>query len=1205
MTQKKADNWNPATVNDYATAEQNGANRWKEYANLESGTSSFEIAFDSASGDNHTDLLKWYLAYVGLTTVDAINGTNGATRYTDLTEIDLYIKAVDSYGNVGYGRKTVQVDPQGDKPTVTITYPLADSTLGGAIPIMGTAIDNVSADNVMVLMDMNYDGKWNKADIDAINALTPAPSWRTWGKFDLNPSTEKYEWTDLTYSQINSETSAFETNDVRWTKYGIKRSVNNASWSFTANQGGELNPTDSARRNIAIWVYSTDTDGNSSQINLTDHTKMPYVSFIIDKDTPQITNEYLVQYDNSGIFTDAHVTAKYAYTKDMSIKGEWYYEADMTDESGLEKVTRYTIADGASVDSVEMTAAGTYEGGAIVLSTIEHGYHIRMKVGTNASDAVVYQNWKIACQESDGQHLTGESEIALNVDNKAPDVIEEGDFYNMGQAVTIAGHDYRRVTNENGFFTFGTQAKEDAVDRVSQTGVKRIAFYFTRDIDTTHQLYDVMIAKGGSGNAIDTYTNLSKNDGLYWKSLTGTSSGKTFTLSGTDANVHTGGLVKIKGVIYRIEGVSGRTVTIEVNTTEENPFAGVTNAEFAVANVVDNPTEENADESSGKTAGYYNHVNFDDGDLMVESLKKQGTTWTWEANINSKNIGDGKAVLHYVVFDAAGNSVEKTVDVFVANNQPRIAGVSIGTDTNGNGTVDASEMISEGYSNIYAKGKQGSRIMTEAWFPSDKSGAVLKIIGNTKIKPEIVGGNGRLDYSYAAYESNGAGSWSDTPLITGNGTNIGTGRAVGTETGETEDAQALTVDLSMAKLLGMGNAENTNFALTIKDQTPGASLSATLNILVDTLLLDNNVPKSHIIPFYWVNGTKNSLFMDSREYGHIELPNDLPVSFTAEGEGVDDRDPKLSGIVKIEGIAHDDVLLSQLKVKVGATEYTLGTYNGSWTVTNNWDGSTIPTGSYAARITNATYREAYNMGFIPAADFNALSDIAKDTAIDYVTAKYGHLVHWTLYLDTSVLGTGADIAIMASATDRGRATSTNGVDVTYNPNTWTEEDEASHSASANVSDSGTPTGYQKVDVVPYIAKVYTGLAKLRNKNWSVFSRTSLGHYTVSSNETVYLYGFNLGNSTYMPKYGAVTLNAPVNGGVTNASYPSGASYAAYSVVAFPVSNVSTSGEIAITVNGISSLNNSNKNDAKGSYTGTTSSLTGDKSVYDNYYNRQP
>ena len=1186
----------PKTISATATNSQNGANRWKEYVLPDENASTFDIGFDNSSVDNHTELLKWYLVEspmgVEITTIDAINGTNGASRYTTLTTIDLHIKAVDAYGNIGYATKAITVDPQGDKPTVTITYPISGSTLGGSIPVMGTAIDNESADNVMIMIDMNNDGTWNRADIEALNTL--APSWLSWSKFDGSPA----EWTDIDYNAI--PTSVASASD--WTKYGIRREVTNASWSLTLNQDSEFNPVSgTGTRDLAIWVYSTDEDGNTSQIDLSDHDKTPYVTFKIDKDTPQIANEYLVQYDN-----ESHITAKYAYSKDMSITGEWYYEADIYDDSGIASVKRHIMVDGNPFgEALEMTSAGSYAGGDIVLTSkntvtvggVEYrntvnedapvGFHIKMKVGSSAVNDVEYQDWKLTYMENkDSTPLSGEREVALNVDNKAPVTVKTGDYYNIRTT----------VNNENGFYTFGAQAKEDpSASGVSQTGVKRIAFYFTRDIDSAsiHSLYDVMLANGAAGNAIDGYTSLTKENGLYWKSITGTASGKTFTLASVDKNVHTGGLVKINGVIYRIESVSGNTVSIEVNTTDTEPFSGVTSVKFAVANVVDNTTEENADESSEKVNGYYTNVNFDDGDHMVESLKKQSTTWTWEANINSKNLGDGSAVLHYVVFDAAGNFAEESVNVFVANNQPRIAGVSIGTDTNGNGEVDASEMISEGLSNIYDKGKQGNRIVTEAWFPSDKSSSILKILGKTRIKPEIVGGNGVLDYSYVVRASDDT-----TTLVTGNGTGIGTGN------GESEAAQALTVDLTMAELLGMGNRTNNRFALTISDQTPGGALSATLNIIVDSLLEDENAPASRIIPFYWVNGTKNSLFMESKDYGHIELPSDLPSLFAADGTGVYDRDPKLSGIVKIEGIAHDDVLLKSLTVNVGGTNYVIGTYNGSWTYTNEWNGSAVPS-TWSSKITNATYREAYDMGFISAEEFDALDDALEDSPIPYVTAKYGHIVHWTLYLNTASLGNGTDKVIKTSAQDRGKAASAGGGNVSYTPNSWTE---SATTPTSNVSDSGTPTGYQKVDVVPYISKVYTGLAKNKSNNWSVYNRTALGHYPVQSvvsnivttgnykidlktttSETVTLYGFNINDSSVRIQSGGNTFTGTGTGNLK-------IDYSVSGQLSFNVAKLA-SGPLDLTINGFAIMNNINNNDAKGTATNAGT-------AYSNWYNRQ-
>ncbi|HPS44782.1 MAG TPA: hypothetical protein PK542_09875, partial [Treponemataceae bacterium] len=72
-------------------------------------------------------------------------------------------------------------------------------------------------------------------------------------------------------------------------------------------------------------------------------------------------------------------------------------------------------------------------------------------------------------------------------------------------------------------------------------------------------------------------------------------------------------------------------------------------------------------------------------------------------------------------------------------------------------------------------------------------------------------------------------------------------------------------------------------------------------------------------------------------------------------------------------------------------------------------------------------------------------------------------------------------------------------------------------------------------------------------------------------------------------------------------------YSGYTVYPAAVSTLK-SGAVSVALPGLDksgnavsvvSLNNLNKNDARGSFAGTTSSVTGDYSVYANYYNRQP
>ncbi len=135
--------------------------------------------------------------------------------------------------------------------------------------------------------------------------------------------------------------------------------------------------------------------------------------------------------------------------------------------------------------------------------------------------------------------------------------------------------------------------------------------------------------------------------------------------------------------------------------------------------------------------------------------------------------------------------------------------------------------------------------------------------------------------------------------------------------------------------------------------------------------------------------------------------------------------------------------------------------------------------------------------------------------------QQGHKVEWTLSINTSYITNAAaeNVSLVVKAVDQTTTLTSN--------------------------DSTT------VDVVPYITDVQTMLWGKKKQNQSVYSRTAKGHYPVASTETITLKGFNLQKSladTTTTTVGASTLS---------------------------------SGEYAVTVNNVKSLNNLNNNGAYG------------------------
>jgi len=59
----------------------------------------------------------------------------------------------------------------------------------------------------------------------------------------------------------------------------------------------------------------------------------------------------------------------------------------------------------------------------------------------------------------------------------------------------------------------------------------------------------------------------------------------------------------------------------------------------------------------------------------------------WEVTYDSTQLRDGKYILHYVVFDDAGNATHYHTPIYIANNRPIIERIELGTN-NGGGTID-------------------------------------------------------------------------------------------------------------------------------------------------------------------------------------------------------------------------------------------------------------------------------------------------------------------------------------------------------------------------------------------------------------------------------------------------------------------------------------------------------------------------------------
>ena len=466
---------------------------------------------------------------------------------------------------------------------------------------------------------------------------------------------------------------------------------------------------------------------------------------------------------------------------------------------------------------------------------------------------------------------------------------------------------------------------------------------------------------------------------------------------------------------------------------------------------------------------------------------------------NSKKLDDSVNVLYVDGADSVMNGTHSEirdanykVAAFVRNNAPRLAGVRVWTDYNGNSTEDTGESSTyyyaqkevsiSGVSQVRASDVTSRLVVSGNGNDKENGGTAFAVIKDvTKFYPVIVGGNGKLHYKRTI---NGNENTVFTLEEYADGNNIEDYKP----NGYVDVVESTAIEVGATVLDGLDNSSNeapTWFDYEIHDSTEGTtkfvdSLSASMSIALNVQYKDENLPKVDVERFFWNGPTDNSLYKNSRSNGHIEL---APLSKKTETTDYDDTDPKVSGKITLRGVAYDDIRLKNLSFKgLEIAAYTVfATYsNGVWTVPEeNKDTKELSGGlKWTASV----------------------KDIFADAR--------GHQVAWEINIDTNTF-VGLNNVVTVRATD------VRGENVSFVP----VPDSDSVSVSGTVSDydkeeevlSFTRPTYT-MDVVPYITDVTTRLSGKVKQNKSIYSRFAKGKYSIDGSETVTFEGFNLGTS---------------------------------------------------------------------------------------------
>ncbi|MCL2765728.1 MAG: hypothetical protein FWD40_10700 [Treponema sp.] len=1078
------------------------------------------------------DLADLYLASGQATLPNEENpqGGNDFLEYNptfghNIWHLPIKFKIVDFANNVKIIEVKVVIDPDKDRPEVTINSPTNDETVGGEVRVNGTATDNEIVFDVQIRVTAQT------------NEQIVAGSPGTW----LVTHSNLYDEGDADYGFVPA------------TMIGGGSSVN---WFYTLNQDGALTPPMGLLRNVKIEVRARDASIYSpftpKPIFPNHIVEEIYVNF--SATVPIIDQVRIINTSPSSSINNT--TPGDPYLMGAMVSGDLVLRARLSAIAGIASIKyRGENYQGFSNDlrSANFNNSEPYTPWVQKMTAEGEEYYIYIPLNTNAPDGLWngrYFNragtYNIDIQVVDDTSplpFTSQMTIALQIDNYYPGANFRGNRNAVGNQYSIWGNAWDtgdssiHVYEVDKVVVYFSKPNGDTIGTVPLDIGSRVNLDGSSsgndDNWTTQQ---VRIRRESTDSSVTSQGEIVTLP--YFPKFTEIGTTRTYLANNAGYVINAaGGTV---GTMQSFSGVPNKVWSIQVNTLSLPP--GPIYVNYVVFDTAGN-------------ASYYREEIYIANNKPVISNIRLGTDINRDGVIRNTPLvpstheyfvynPDTAAFrarnnLFNIQFDIAGGNGQKHYRIDYVRPENGIVNPIVGYFSD----LDLpSVSIVKGQ--VYTINHMGS-ITVDEWIdlgviggPSNNNYNNITFVA----KSNYTGSNHArvIRYNYGGTEGS-----ANTQL---SGNNIGTGNNIDNYTPThpftSSNFSAGRIPDSVKNAAGdVTESKNRFFIIKVFDSTvAGAendSLSDALVIAVDIDNQDTKKPDIYIEPFYWNGDTDNSLYENKRDNGHIELENDLPASFN-ETSGINDRDPKVSGKVSFTGTASDNNTIGAIYFRInnhvndsvntitehGASYYRAAVYNnGTWTPVNRFT------------------ENGWKFEIVPGSEKLNLD---------------GHSIDWKLDFDSSFI-TGivaADniFSIIAVDTSDNRS-------ITRDPSTWTDNLQTTGAAE---------TEHYRFDVVPYITVLETPLSDAFRSVPSTFNRSALGWYPVREGDEIIIKGFNIGCEDDSAST-VVTLNNDVELEITSYSK---------SEIRGNIDDASTSGALLLTVTpeggtGIESINNKN------------------------------